>query len=44
MKSHSKADIKPLMTMFTNIENESTFWSKTKEGIAIFATLDDCII
>jgi len=43
-KLYSKTEIKPLMTMFLEIENESTFWSHTFDGIALFASLDACII
>jgi hypothetical protein len=43
-KLYSKKEIQSLMTMFSEIENESTFWSHTFDGIALFATLDECII
>ena len=43
-EKHSKSDIKPLMQLFEKIENEHTFWSHTFDGIALFATLDECII
>lgn len=41
---YSVKEIKNLMDMLTSLENESTFWSRTLDGIALFATLDDCII
>lgn len=37
-------DIKRLISMLDNIMKESTFWSHSLEGIALFATLDECII
>ncbi len=43
-KKYSDKEIKPLMEMFDAIENESTFWSHAYDSIALFASLDDCII
>ncbi|MDO9629400.1 MAG: hypothetical protein Q7I99_05805 [Acholeplasmataceae bacterium] len=43
-EKYSKDEIQPLLEMFSKIENESTFWSHTIDGIALFATLDECII
>ncbi|MDI6453191.1 hypothetical protein [Peloplasma aerotolerans] len=43
-EKYDKKEIKPLMEMFSEIENASTFWSHTYDGIALFASLDECII
>jgi hypothetical protein len=41
---YSPKDIKPLMTMLKTLENESTFWRQSSDGIALFATLETSII
>ncbi|MCR3905761.1 MAG: hypothetical protein NUK62_01845 [Tenericutes bacterium] len=44
LEKYDKKEIKPLVEMFSELENSSTFWSHTFDGIAIFASLDECII
>ncbi len=43
-EKYSKKEITPLLNLFETIEKESTFWSHTFDGIALFSTLDECII
>ena len=43
-EKYSKKEIKDVIDMFLKIENDSSFWRLTLDSIAIFATLDECII
>lgn len=43
-EKYATKEIKPLMKMLNEIEGQSEFWSYTLDGIALFASLDECII
>lgn len=43
-EKYSKTEIKKLLDMLLKIEKDSLFWRDTLDGIALFATLDECII
>lgn len=43
-EKYSKKEIKDVIEMLLKIENDSSFWRLTLDSIAIFATLEECII
>lgn len=43
-ENYSSAKISPLIKMLRTIENDTMFWNNRLNGIALFATLDECII
>jgi len=43
-KDNSNKDIKPLVNLLKEMEDESEIWNYSLEGLAIFSTLDDMIL
>ncbi|PKK98437.1 MAG: hypothetical protein CVV57_06925 [Tenericutes bacterium HGW-Tenericutes-2] len=43
-QTSSNRDIKPLIALFKNMEDDSDLWNYSLEGLAIFATLDEMIL